>query len=155
MSEKTGLTLRDIALRVFPLARDPIGLSERIRHQANIDLLGATSGRGEGTGKHRRYGEDAVFDAAFLTAIQDAGIAPGGAQFLADAQAMSRIAFARLKAAKGKGTAIMELAFMPGGKRTLAVHKVRTYKPQAGATVRIEIDLGLVFDIVTSTTRPG
>ena len=71
------MTIGEVAARVRHLADDPFALTERCRHWAKLGLLESADRHAEGTGRHKLYDEHAVYDAALLTALAEAGFEPG------------------------------------------------------------------------------
>lgn len=71
------MTIGEVAARVRHLAADPFALTERCRHWSKLRLLVPADRHGEGTGRHKLYDEPAVYDAALLTVLADAGLDPG------------------------------------------------------------------------------
>jgi DNA-binding transcriptional MerR regulator len=71
------LTVSDIAQRIVKPGMDKARLVERLRHWTREGLLSPIGERRPGTGRHRRYSESAVFDAAVLSALADRGIQVG------------------------------------------------------------------------------
>ena len=143
---KPGLmTIGEIAARIRHLAADPFALTERCRHWAKLGLLASAARHAEGTGKHKLYDQQAIYDAALLTILADAGVVdpgrhvaeagfkPGrhstqiteGARWLLDAQywaKQARIEWAQ-KRAKGQNEPLyLEVFFVPPGKRYGDIH---------------------------------
>jgi DNA-binding transcriptional MerR regulator len=65
--------IAEILVRVG-CAPDVAGTTERLRHWTREGFLKPIAVHHEGTGKHRRYSQDAVFDALVLNAFADVGI---------------------------------------------------------------------------------
>jgi hypothetical protein len=65
--------IAEILVRVG-CAPDVAGTTERLRHWTREGFLKPVAAHHEGTGKHRRYALDAVFDALVLNAFADLGI---------------------------------------------------------------------------------
>ena len=147
------MTIGEVAMRIRHLAKDPFALVERARHWGKLGLLVAIDRKGEGTGKHRFYAEDAVFVAAFLNALADAGIEPGKHRWLADAQSMARLALNKWQ--KGRpASLVLEIAFAPGGKMLMGTELPKSLKErakllrvenpaEARAAMTIRVDLGI------------
>jgi DNA-binding transcriptional MerR regulator len=70
------LTVGQIAALLVRLGCTPdvAGTTERLRHWTREGFIHPVASHHEGTGKHRRYTEDAVFDALVLNAFADVGI---------------------------------------------------------------------------------
>lgn len=158
------MTVGEVAVRVRHLAKDPFALVERARHWGKLGLLVAIDRKGEGTGKHRLYAEDAVYDAAFLNALADAGIEPGKHRWLADAQSMARLALNKWQ--KGRAASlVLEIAFVPGGKMLMGTELPKSLKErarllrvenpaEARAAMTIRVDLGMLFESVSKPAKP-
>jgi hypothetical protein len=73
----TLMTIGEVAARVRHLAADPFALTERCRHWGKLGLIIPADRQAEGTGRHKLYDERAVYDAALLTVLADAGFEPG------------------------------------------------------------------------------
>jgi hypothetical protein len=71
------LTIGEVAARIRHLAADPFALAERCRHWAKLGLLASAARHAEGTGKHKLYDPQVIYDAALLIILADAGIEPG------------------------------------------------------------------------------
>jgi hypothetical protein len=158
------LKVGEIAALIRDLARDPTSLTERLRHFGKLGLLVAIDRADEGTGRHARYGEDAVYDAAILTVAADAGLYVNEHRLLADGMSAARLALRDWKKARAKGKtgpSLLQMSLVPPGRHIIEVHdgspamlaKMKREKPDAfpkGAftAVAITIDLAEVFEHV-------
>lgn len=68
------LTVGQIVEQLGPVAPDAAAMSERIRHWTREGLLLPVNQHHAGTGRHRRYGPDASYEAAILNALATAGL---------------------------------------------------------------------------------
>ena len=68
------LTVGQIVEQLGPVAPEAAAMSERIRHWTREGLLLPVDQHHAGTGRHRRYGPDAVYEAAILNALATAGL---------------------------------------------------------------------------------
>jgi hypothetical protein len=140
----TLMTIGEVAARVRHLATDPFALTERCRHWAKLGLLVSAARHAEGTGKHKLYDQQAIYDAALLIVLADAGVDPGrhvaevgfkpgrhstqiteDARWLLDAQhwaKQARYQWAQ-EQAKGQNKPLyLEVFFVPPGKRYGDIH---------------------------------
>lgn len=97
------LSISQIAERLAPIAPDTAGTIQRIRHWTREQMLLPAHQHHAGTGKHRRYSEDAIYDAAILHIFTSAGISVSGSRTLVDALTMARFAIPKWKAERSKG----------------------------------------------------
>jgi hypothetical protein len=158
------LTVGEIAAHIHGLAGNPTSLTERLRHFGKLGLLVAVDRSREGTGRHARYPEDAVYDAAFLTICADAGLYVNEHRYLADAMSSVRNKLPDWKKARAKGRSVplfIEIFFVPPGKIIGDVHdgkstllaKLRRERPDilpkdSFVSLATKIDLGSIFEHV-------
>jgi DNA-binding transcriptional MerR regulator len=64
----------DLAERLSPIAPNQPATIERLRHWTREGFIVPADQHHAGTGKHRRYADDALYDAAILNAFADLGI---------------------------------------------------------------------------------
>jgi hypothetical protein len=86
------LTVGEVASRLSALAPDTPAMIERIRHWTRERLLAPVGQQHGGTGKHRRYAENIVYDTAMLIALADAGMHVASRPYVQDALAQARSA---------------------------------------------------------------
>lgn len=84
-SGEPTLTVGEIAERLSPIAPDTAATIQRIRHWTREQMLIPIDQHHEGTGKHRRYAENTVYDAAILHAVTSAGLHVATQRYLIDA----------------------------------------------------------------------
>ena len=97
------LTVSEIAEGLKPIAPDTSSTLNRIRHWFREQMLLPVDQEHAGSGKHRRFGADAVYDAAVLHVLTDTGLPVSGSRDLVDALTRARIALPKWKAARAKG----------------------------------------------------
>jgi|HubBroStandDraft_4_1064222.scaffolds.fasta_scaffold14152_5 DNA-binding transcriptional MerR regulator len=99
------LTVGEIAERLSPIAPDVSGTVQRIRHWTREQMLLPVDQLHAGTGKHRQYSADAVYDAAILHIATNAGLNISSQRYLVDALTKARIAVPKWKGERDKGRA--------------------------------------------------
>lgn len=97
------LTVGEIAERLSRIAPDVRGTVQRIRHWTREQMLLPVDKLHAGTGKHRRYAADSVYDAAILQITTGAGLNISSQRYLVDALTQARFAIPKWKAAARKG----------------------------------------------------
>jgi DNA-binding transcriptional MerR regulator len=97
-----GFTVRNLAEQLVGIAPDIDATVQQIRHWTREDLLFPVRHAHSGPGMHRVYHPDAVYEAAILSMITNAGLPISGSQVLADAMAQARLEIARRRAGKGR-----------------------------------------------------
>ena len=97
------LTVGEIAERLAPIAPDTAATVQRIRHWTRENMLLPVDRHHAGTGKHRRYAVDAIYDAAILHVTTDAGLNIASQRYLVDALTMARFALPKWKKARSQG----------------------------------------------------
>lgn len=100
------LVVSEIAEALKLIAPDTPSTLNRIRHWFREQMLLPVDQKHAGSGRHRRFGADAPFDAAVLCALTDAGIPVSGSRALVDALTFARFALPKWKAARAKGQAL-------------------------------------------------
>jgi hypothetical protein len=139
------MTIGEVAARIRHFAADPFALTERCRHWAKLGLLVSAGRHAEGTGKHKLYDRRAIYDAALLIILADAGIEPGrhvaeadfkpsrhstqitaDMRWLLDAQYWAKQALIQWKQERTGGQnepLYLEVFFVPPGKRYVDIHR--------------------------------
>jgi DNA-binding transcriptional MerR regulator len=79
------LKVSDIAEALAPIAPDVEGTIQRIRHWTREGLMLPVDVMHEGPGKHRQYAADAVYDAAVLQVMTNAGLSVNSVRHLVEA----------------------------------------------------------------------
>lgn len=105
-AQKSGdptLTVGEIAERLAAIAPDISVTVQRIRHWTREQMLLPVDQLHAGTGKHRRYAADAVYDAAILHVATSAGLNISSQRHLIDSLTMARIALPKWKLARAEG----------------------------------------------------
>jgi DNA-binding transcriptional MerR regulator len=146
----TLMTIGEVAARVRHLAVDPFALTERCRHWAKLGLLVSADPHTEGTGKHKLYDQRAIYDAALLTALADAGVEPGRVveadfkpsrrlqiteemRWLLDAQYWAKQALIQWKQERARGQnepLYLEVFLIPPGKHYVDIHRGTPMPPE-------------------------
>ena len=145
------MTIGEVAARVRHLAVDAFALTERCRHWSKLGLLKSADRHAEGTGRHKLYDERAVYDAALLTVLADAGLEPGRhvveadfkpsrrlqimeeMRWLLDAQYWAKQARLEWKQARAKGQnepLYLEVFLIPPGKYYVDIHRGTPTPPE-------------------------
>ena len=86
------LTVGEIAARLAPIAPDTKATIEKIRHWIRELMLLPVGQVHAGTGKHRLYDANAVYDAAILMLTTRAGLNIASMRYLVDALTVARFA---------------------------------------------------------------
>jgi hypothetical protein len=147
----TPLTIGEVAARVRDLGRNPLTVTENLRHYAKLGFFNIVGGAGEGTGRHRQYDPDAVYDAAILVALADAGLHPGEQRWIADAISMCRHTLREWKQARRKGQTterFFTVSFYPPQRTAYLVHgpgRPAKKRPIESTAVEITINIGLLW----------
>ena len=141
------LTVGEIAERLASIAPDTAGTVQRIRHWTREGMLLPVDRHHAGTGKHRRYAADAIYDAAILHVTTDAGLNISSQRYLVDALTMARFALPKWKKARSQGqTPRLYLCIArradKGGKTEV---EVRTEPGQPSEVFTIVIDLAKLY----------
>lgn len=97
------LTVGEIAERLHAIAPDTPATVERIRHWTRENLLSPVDQQHAGTGRHRHYAEESVYESAILTAIANAGIPVVSQGYLTRALPLVRNALQKWQKAKKDG----------------------------------------------------
>lgn len=97
------LTVGEIAERLAAIAPDIAGTVQKIRHWTREQMLLPVDQLHAGTGKHRRYAADAVYDAALLHVLTGAGLNVSSQRYLVDALTQTRFALEGWKLATQRG----------------------------------------------------
>jgi DNA-binding transcriptional MerR regulator len=96
-------TIHGLAKRLAQIAPDVDATVQQIRHWTREGLLLPIQDTlHSGTGVHRVYNNDAVYEGAILSVIANAGLPISGSKILADAMVQARLEIARHKAGRGR-----------------------------------------------------
>jgi DNA-binding transcriptional MerR regulator len=99
------LTVGEIAAALAPIEPDVEATVQRIRHWTREGMLLPVNRLHAGTGKHRQYAADAVYDAAVLHVFTSNGLNVSSMRHLVDALTFARFALPKWKSARSKGLA--------------------------------------------------
>jgi DNA-binding transcriptional MerR regulator len=144
-SGEPTLTVGEIAERLSPIAPDTAATIQRIRHWTREQMLVPIDQHHEGTGKHRRYAENTVYDAAILHAVTSAGLHVATQRYLIDA-----LSFASRQLPQWKES--MRLGHKP--RLFLTISKTGEARPELKIASKVDeptgdltiiIDLGKLF----------
>jgi hypothetical protein len=145
------LTVGQIVEQLGSLAFDTQAMNERIRHWTREGLLHPVDLHHAGTGKHRRYGPDAVFEAAVLNALATAGLQVVSRPYVKTILTEVRKALKKYRATTAAGhkappfflTVSHDLT-QPGGEPTATLSE-SAVKYDSAADVAIVIKLSQLF----------
>lgn len=147
----TLMTIGEVAAQVRHLATDPFALAERCRHWSKLGLIIPADRHAEGTGKHKLYDQQAIYDAALLTALADAGVEPGRhvmeadfkpshrlqiteeMRWLLDAQYWAKQALIQWKQERARGRnepLYLEVFIVTPGKHYIDIHRGTPTPPE-------------------------
>jgi DNA-binding transcriptional MerR regulator len=152
-----GLTIRGLAERLTPIAPDTDATVQQIRHWTREGLLLPIQDTlHSGPGVHRVYNDDAaVYEAAILSVVANAGLPISGSKILADAMVQARLEIARRKTGKGRKNPHLIILRTALGATAAAVLGAgekfvgpRGFKV-ADAVMTIDLDLENLFAQVT------
>jgi DNA-binding transcriptional MerR regulator len=96
------LTVSEIAEALEPIAPDVAGTIQRIRHWTREQMMLPVGKLHSGPGKHRQYAATAVYDAAILHMLTNAGFSVSSHRDLVDALSKARFKIAEWESAKEK-----------------------------------------------------
>lgn len=152
----TPLTIGEIAARVSDLARDPLKVTENLRHYAKLGFFDVVDREGEGTGRHRLYHPDAAYEAAVLVSLAGAGLHPGEQRWIADAISMCRHTLREWKQARRKGQTperVFTASFRPPQQEQYGVSGPRrpidkAKWPVGSTAVQVTLNLTLLWSTV-------
>ena len=145
------LTVGQIVEQLGPVAPDAGAMSERIRHWTREGLLLPVNQHHAGTGRHRRYGPDASYEAAILNALATAGLQLVSRPYIQTALSKARAALHEWHQARtaGRKLPVFFLVILHdmtriGGEPTASIHE-GTVKHDRAAEITIVINLSQLF----------
>jgi hypothetical protein len=145
------LTVGQIVEQLGPVAPDAAAISERIRHWTREGLLLPVHQHHAGTGRHRRYGPDASYEAAILNALAAAGLQLVSRPYIQAALSEARAALHEWRQARSAGRklpvfflVILHDMTRIGGEPTASIHE-GTVKHDHTAEIMIVINLSQLF----------
>jgi DNA-binding transcriptional MerR regulator len=145
------LTVGQIVEQLGPVAPDAGAMSERIRHWTREGLLLPVNQHHAGTGRHRRYGPDASYEAAILNALATAGLQLVSRPYIQTALSKARAALHEWHQARTAGRklpvfflVILHDVTRIGGEPTASIHE-GTVKHDRAAEITIVINLSQLF----------
>jgi DNA-binding transcriptional MerR regulator len=145
--EAPTLTVGQIAERLCKLNPDKAATKERVRHWTREDLLAPVAKHHEGTGRHRGYAEDSVYDAAVLSVIANAGLHITAHRYLLRGLPLVRQALQKWEAAKSGGRLFLEISHTKAGSPTITIHE-GTVTPNPTARLSMLLNLTQIFSEV-------
>jgi DNA-binding transcriptional MerR regulator len=122
------LTVGEIAEKLRPIAPNTSATVERVRHWTRENLLLPVDQHHAGTGKHRRYNEESVYDSAILTVIADAGLPIVTQGYLRRALPLARNALRKWMKARSKNQDLalfLEISQIPKSAQQSVFMRVR------------------------------
>jgi DNA-binding transcriptional MerR regulator len=146
---KPTVTVGEIAQRVQTIGPNPASTIERIRHWTREGLLIPADQHHAGSGKHRRYATESVYDAAILTVIANAGLPLVSQTYLHKALPLARGALRKWIRVRRKNQDIMlflEISQTASetGSRSVRIHE-GAVKHDSSAELSIIINLSQIF----------
>jgi DNA-binding transcriptional MerR regulator len=148
---KPTLTVGQIVEQLGPVAPDAAAMSERIRHWTREGLLLPVNQHHAGTGRHRGYSPDAVYEAAILNALATAGLHLVSRPYVHAALSQARAALKKWQEARRAGRKL-PLFFLVilhdmtriGGEPTASIHE-GIVKQDPTAEMAIVLNLSQLF----------
>ena len=145
------ITVGEIVKQLGPVAPDAAAMSERIRHWTREGLLLPLNQHHAGTGRHRRYGPDAAYEAATLNALATAGLQLVSRPYIHSALSQARAALQKWQEARSAGHKL-PLFFLVishdvtriGGEPTASIHE-GIAKQNPIAEIAIVLNLSQLF----------
>jgi hypothetical protein len=151
------LTVGQIVQQLGTVAADAAAMSERIRHWTREGLLLPVNQLHAGTGRHRRYGPDATYEAAILNALTTAGLQLVSRPYIQAALSQARAALQKWHRARnfGQKLPLFSLVILHdmrriGGEATVSIHE-GIVKHDPNAEIMIVVNLSQLFLRVGST----
>jgi len=145
------LTVGQIVEQLGPVAPDAAAMSERIRHWTREGLLLPVDQHHAGTGRHRRYGSDAVYEAAILNALATAGLHLVSRPYIQAALSQARAALQKWQQARNAGhklplffLVILHDITRISGEPTASIHEGMV-KQSPTAEIAIILNLSQLF----------
>jgi hypothetical protein len=141
------LTVCQIVEQLRPVAPDATAMKERLRHWTREGLLLPVNQHHAGTGRHRRYGSDASYEAAILNALATCGLQLVSRPYIQDALSQARAALQKWHQARSAGRklpvfflVILHDMTRIGGEPTASIHEgIVKYDPTAEITIVISL----------------
>jgi DNA-binding transcriptional MerR regulator len=145
------ITVGEIVKQLGPVAPDAAAMSERIRHWTREGLLRPVKQYHGGTGRHRRYGPDASYEAAILNALATAGLQLVSRPYIQAALSQAKAALQKWQEARSAGRKL-PLFFLVilhditriGGEPTASIHEGMV-KQSPTAEIAIILNLSQLF----------
>jgi hypothetical protein len=148
---ETTLTVGQIVERLAPIAPDAAAMNERIRHWTRERLLLPVDQHHAGTGRHRRYGPDASYEAAILNALATAGLQLVSRRYVHEALSQARAALQKCHQAMRAGQklplfflVILHHMTRIGAEPTATIHE-GAVRHDPTAEIMIVINLSQLF----------
>jgi hypothetical protein len=155
------LTVGEIAEQLQKIAPNTSATIERIRHWTRERLLLPADQHHAGTGKHRRYSEESVYDSAILTVIANAGLPIVTQVYLRTALPLARSALLKWRQARSKNRDLplfLEISQSPDktGGPTVNIYE-GAVKHDPTAELSLTINLSQIFTrvLVLAPKRPS
>jgi hypothetical protein len=139
------LTVGEIAEKLHPIAPNTSATIERIRHWTRERLILPVDQHHAGTGRHRRYAAESVYDAAILTVFANAGVPIVSQDYLRNALPLVRRAMRKWTQGGSKNQDIplfLQISQTPTerGSPTVRIHEgVVAHDPTAELSVTINL----------------
>jgi len=137
------MTVGEIAARLAPIAPDAGSTISKIRHWAREGMLFPVAQVHAGTGKHRLYSADTVYEAAILLLATRAGLNVASIRYLIDGLTLVKFALPEWKKASGRPLYLHISRGAPTDRTEIEILHEAPGKPTADLT--IIIDLAMLF----------
>ena len=125
---------------------------ERIRHWTRENLLSPVNQHHAGTGRHRRYAEQSVYDSAVLIALANAGLTVVSQSYLSRALPLARDALQKWLKGKSKAQDLPLFLVISRNVNKQAAIKLSVHecvvKQSPNAEISLTINLSRIFDRV-------
>jgi DNA-binding transcriptional MerR regulator len=141
------LTVGEIAEALTPIAPDVTSTLHRIRHWFREQMLLPVYQTHAGSGRHRLFSADAVYDAAVLHVLTNLGLPVSGSRALVDGLTFVRFEIAERKAGKGKKNPRLRILSTALGMTMVGVfgegEKIKEHPSFKVADIVMTIDIDL------------
>jgi DNA-binding transcriptional MerR regulator len=136
------VTVGEIARRIAPLTSSTADqMTEKIRHWTREQIIAPTHLH-SGTGKHRTYPENAVYEAALLHVLTSAGFTVSAMRYLVDAVTHTRLALPKWRK---KGGPLYLRISRTASDRTEGPEILEEEPGSPSADLTIVVDLARLF----------
>jgi DNA-binding transcriptional MerR regulator len=131
------VTVGEIARRIAPIASSTADqMTEKIRHWTREQMLAPTHLH-SGTGRHRTYPQNAVYEAALLHVLTNAGFTVSAMGYLVDALTIVRLALPKWR--KKSGPFYLQISRDGPGRAASEILWKEPGAPTADLTITVDL----------------